>query len=144
MTQHEQHGKPSPYTDPELRERLKAEIIAGDRGGKPGQWSARKAQLLATEYEKAGGGYTSDERTETQEHLQEWTEEEWTTSDGKPAERPSGTTRYLPKEAWDELTPAQKRTTNEKKRAGSTAGQQFVPNTEAAKQARKHATEHDE
>jgi hypothetical protein len=72
MTQRKKHGDDSdaasPYTDPELRERLKAEITAGDRGGKPGQWSARKAQLLATEYEKAGGDYTSDKRTETQAH----------------------------------------------------------------------------
>ena len=30
---------------------------AGTRGGKAGQWSARKAQLLASEYKKAGGGY---------------------------------------------------------------------------------------
>ena len=36
------------YTDPALRERLKAEITAGDKGGRPGQWSARKAQLLAS------------------------------------------------------------------------------------------------
>lgn len=46
------------YTDPELRDRLKEQIQAGDKGGKPGQWSARKAQLLAAEYEKAGGDYT--------------------------------------------------------------------------------------
>lgn len=37
--------KDSDYTDPQLRARLKDEIQAGDRGGKPGQWSARKAQL---------------------------------------------------------------------------------------------------
>ena len=45
------------YTKPELRERLKNQIKAGFKGGKPGQWSARKAQLLASEYKKAGGGY---------------------------------------------------------------------------------------
>ena len=37
------------YTDPELRARLKEEIKAGDRGGKPGRWSARKSQLLTHE-----------------------------------------------------------------------------------------------
>ncbi|MBC8153697.1 MAG: hypothetical protein H7Z72_12370, partial [Bacteroidetes bacterium] len=73
------------YDKPELREILKEEIKAGDKGGKPGQWSARKAQLLTHEYEKAGGGYLSDERTESQEHLSEWTDEKWQTSDGKPA-----------------------------------------------------------
>jgi len=46
------------YTKPALRKRLFQKIKAGSRGGKPGQWSARKAQLLALEYKKAGGGYT--------------------------------------------------------------------------------------
>ena len=45
------------YTKPALRKRLFEKIKAGSRGGKPGQWSARKAQLLALEYKKAGGGY---------------------------------------------------------------------------------------
>jgi len=47
------------YTKPELRKRLFNKIKAGSRGGKKGQWSARKAQLLALEYKKAGGGYKS-------------------------------------------------------------------------------------
>ena len=38
------------YTDPALRERLKEETKAGDKGGQPGQWSARKSQLLARRY----------------------------------------------------------------------------------------------
>lgn len=45
------------YTKPGMRKRLFEKIKAGSKGGKPGQWSARKAQFLATEYEKAGGGY---------------------------------------------------------------------------------------
>lgn len=45
------------YTKPALRKSLFEKIKAGDRGGKPGQWSARKAQFLASEYKKAGGGY---------------------------------------------------------------------------------------
>ena len=45
------------YTKPELRKRLFREIKAGTKGGKAGQWSARKAQLLAARYKKAGGGY---------------------------------------------------------------------------------------
>lgn len=45
------------YTKPALRERLFKQIKAGTKGGDPGEWSARKAQLLATEYKKAGGGY---------------------------------------------------------------------------------------
>lgn len=45
------------YTKPEMRKRLFQSIKAGDSGGKSGQWSARKAQMLASAYKKAGGGY---------------------------------------------------------------------------------------
>ena len=45
------------YTKPAMRKRLFEKIKAGSKGGKPGQWSARKAQLLAKEYKKKGGGY---------------------------------------------------------------------------------------
>ena len=45
------------YTKPTLRKRLFEQIKSGSKGGFSGQWSARKAQLLATEYKKAGGGY---------------------------------------------------------------------------------------
>ena len=45
------------YTKPAMRKRLFNKIMAGTRGGKAGKWSARKAQLLASEYKKAGGGY---------------------------------------------------------------------------------------
>jgi hypothetical protein len=45
------------YTKPEMRKRLFNKIKAGSKGGDPGEWSARKAQLLAFEYKKAGGGY---------------------------------------------------------------------------------------
>lgn len=45
------------YTKPTLRKRLFERIKAGDKGGAPGQWSARKAQLLAAEYKRSGGGY---------------------------------------------------------------------------------------
>lgn len=45
------------YTKPEMRKRLFSKIKAGTKGGDPGEWSARKAQLLASQYKKAGGGY---------------------------------------------------------------------------------------
>ena len=46
------------YTKPEMRKRQFNRIKAGTKGGKAGQWSARKAQLLAKAYKDAGGGYT--------------------------------------------------------------------------------------
>lgn len=45
------------YTKPEMRKRLFNRIKAGSKGGDTGEWSARKAQLLASAYKKAGGGY---------------------------------------------------------------------------------------
>lgn len=45
------------YTKPALRKKLFNEIKAGTKGGDPGEWSARKAQLLAKRYKESGGGY---------------------------------------------------------------------------------------
>ena len=45
------------YTKPPLRKRIFNRIKAGNKGGRPGQWSARKAQMLALAYKRAGGGY---------------------------------------------------------------------------------------
>jgi len=45
------------YTKPSMRKRLFNKIKASGKGGKPGQWSARKAQMLAKQYKSAGGGY---------------------------------------------------------------------------------------
>ena len=45
------------YTKPSLRKQIFERIKAGGKGGAPGQWSARKAQMLAQQYKKAGGGY---------------------------------------------------------------------------------------
>ena len=45
------------YTKPGMRKKLFNQIKAGSKGGRPGQWSARKAQMLAKRYKAAGGGY---------------------------------------------------------------------------------------
>jgi hypothetical protein len=128
--------KPGKYTKPGLRSRILARVKAGSEGGRAGQWSARKAQLVASRYEAAGGGYRGG-KVKTQRSLTRWTAERWTTSDGKPAIRKGGTTRYLPAAAWARLTPAQRAATNAKKREGSREGKQFVANTAAAKAKRK-------
>ena len=123
------------YTDPKLRERLKEEIKAGEKGGSAGEWSARKSQLLAHEYEKQGGGYKHPgERTEAQKDLEHWTEQEWTTSDGRVAIRDGKTTRYLPKAVWDQLDEGEKRETNRLKVAGSKGDHQFVDNPEGVRE----------
>jgi len=52
-------NKAGNYTKPTMRKRLFESIKSGGKGGKPGQWSARKAQMLAKEYKAKGGGYKS-------------------------------------------------------------------------------------
>lgn len=130
----------SKYTRPALRERLKKKLQASDKGGRPGQWSARKSQLLAQEYKKAGGGYRGA-RDSKAKSLESWTKEEWQTKEGSArARRGRTTSRYLPKKAWSRLSDSEKRSTDTKKRRASRRGKQFVANTPAAKVARKKAT----
>ena len=130
---------PEQYTKPKLRDSIKKKVTAEAKGGKPGQWSARKAQLVTNEYKAAGGGFAK-KKTASQKSLQTWGEEKWTTADGKKAERKGGTTRYLPEKAWENLSDDQKAATNEKKKRGSRSGKQFVSNTAAASGARKAAS----
>ena len=52
-------NKAGNYTKPALRKRIFNRIKAGGKGGAPGQWSARKAQMMAKAYKDAGGGYKS-------------------------------------------------------------------------------------
>ncbi|MCA1195014.1 MULTISPECIES: DUF5872 domain-containing protein [unclassified Saccharopolyspora] len=129
------------YTDPRLRERLKDELKDSDDGGAPGQWSARKSQLLAQRYEQHGGGYRHPRRrTRAQRDLQRWTEERWQTESGSARARHDGTTeRYLPEAAWEELTPRERRETRRAKREASRRGAQHAANPPAAKSARRSA-----
>ena len=118
------------YTKPELRARLKEEIKTSDKGGKPGQWSARKSQLLVQRYESEGGGYTG-ERDQRQKSLSKWGDEQWRTKDGSKS---GGSNRYLPDAAWDLLTKEERKATDQRKRG---AKGQYEANTTAAKEARK-------
>lgn len=125
------------YTDPELRERIKEEIKASDKGGRKGQWSARKSQLLTQEYERQGGGYRGP-KDDRQRSLEQWGKEDWQTKDGGARARGGRgeTKRYLPKKAWDQLSESEKDATDAKKRRASASGRQHVSNTKAAKGAR--------
>ena len=75
--------------------------MESDKGGKPGQWSARKSQLLVQEYEKQGGGYKKDEKDDAAKSLEEWGEQDWQTQDGDKARQDGKTKRYLPKAVWE-------------------------------------------
>ena len=128
------------YTKPDLRRDIKRELMDSDKGGDPGQWSARKSQMLVQEYEKRGGGYKEDaDQREAAESLREWTDQEWQTEEGSAYASGDGepTKRYLPKRAWDLLSDEERARTDRKKREeGEDAAKQYVANTVEARAAR--------
>ncbi|WP_173021614.1 Rho termination factor N-terminal domain-containing protein [Lewinella sp. W8] len=115
------------YTKPELRREIKEELMQSDKGGKPGQWSARKSQMLVQEYEKRGGGYKKDKKDEAAKSLEEWTEQEWQTSDGEAgAAGAEGMARYLPRDAWALLTEDARKAANKTKDRTDDRGEQVA------------------
>lgn len=128
------------YTKPELRKRIVARVKAGTKGGAAGQWSARKAQLAAQAYEKAGGGYKGG-KGKKQKSLSKWTKEEWGTKSGKPSTQGKKATgeRYLPKKARQVLSSSEYAATTAAKRKGRASGKQFVKQPKAiAKKTAKY------
>lgn len=112
------------YDDPELRWRIKEAIQASGKGGDEGEWSARKAQLLTQEYERRDGGYVGD-KSESQESLEEWTDQDWQTSSGS-ADAAGGDhmDRYLPRDAWALLTDDAREEAEQTKKAADDDGDQ--------------------
>jgi hypothetical protein len=122
-------------TDAALWDKSKKKAIA-KMGGR---FSARAMQLAGKLYRDAGGGYCG-KKTKAQKSMSKWSDEDWTTADGKPAKRKvDGKVvydRYLPKKAWRKLSKTQREATRRKKREGR---QQFVANTKKAAAARSAA-----
>ena len=123
-------GKQAKRTDPELWERVKDEVTEGDKGGRPGQWSARKAQFAVQEYKKRGGGYEGEQQDDNS--LKQWTEEDWGTKSGEKSTETGE--RYLPKDAREDLSDEEYRKTTAKKRADTKKGKQFSSQPEAIKE----------
>jgi len=106
--------------------RIVAAVKAGSKGGAPGKWSARKAQLATQRYKKSGGSY-SGPKTKAQKSLSKWTKEEWGTKSGKNSTQGKKATgeRYLPKKARESLSKKEYAKTSAKKRKDTKAGKQF-------------------
>lgn len=100
--------------------------------------------MMASEYKKRGGSYNTskDDQSESQKHLDQWSKEDWQTKEGSgTAKKDDGTRkRYLPKEAWEQMSDDEKEKTDDKKVKESKKGKQFVGNTTEAKSARKQAS----
>ena len=120
-------------TNPSKWKAVVAKVKASTKGGDPGEWSARKAQLAVQEYKASGGGYVGKKSSDNS--LSKWTDQKWTTSDGSPSQ---GKKRYLPEKAWSSLSTGEKAATNRAKAAGNAQGKQFVaqPKTVAKKVAK--------
>jgi hypothetical protein len=82
-------------THPALWSRIVAEVTASDKGGRPGQWSARKAQRAVALYQQRGGGYIGPKAPDNA--LAKWTRERWRTRSGRPSLETGE--RYLPTKA---------------------------------------------
>jgi hypothetical protein len=125
-------------TDPKLWDKVKGEITQGARGGKPGQWSARKAQLAVREYKKRGGGYEG--KKDPENHLQRWSAENWGTASG--ARSGVSKERYLPKRVRQRLTITEYKETSAKKRKDAREGKQFSAQPPAiAKKTARYRTD---
>ena len=111
----------STKTKPKLWKRIVASVKAGNKGGRKGVWSGRKAQLAVARYKKAGGGYRGGKSSKNK--LSKWTKQDWgyvTKGDSKKPRAKRG--RYLPKKTRASLTPSQKAYENRKKRKATKAG----------------------
>ena len=126
-------NKAGNYTKPTMRKNLFSRIKAGGKGGPPGVWSARKAQMLAKSYKAKGGGYkelggfietmANGGMASSQKSLKNWTDADWDyISKGDEKKPKSQRGRYLPKSVRQSLTPSQKASENKKKRSASSKG----------------------
>lgn len=107
--------------NPALWKRIVSRVKSGSKGGKPGQWSARKAQLAVNLYKKQGGSYKG-KKSETS--LSKWTKQKWRTKSGKKSSETGE--RYLPEKAIKSLSASEYAATTRAKREGTKKGKQFV------------------
>lgn len=127
-------------TNEALWKRVVSQVKAGSKGGKAGQWSARKAQLAGKLYKEKGGSY-SGSKTEAQKSMTKWTKEKWGTKSGKNSTQGKDATgeRYLPKKARESLSSKEYAKTSAKKRADTAKGKQFSKQPKAvAKKTAKY------
>ena len=123
-------------TNPKLWSKVVAQVKRGSKGGLPGQWSARKAQLAVKIYKQKGGGYSS--RRNSNNKLTKWTREDWGTKSGRNSVVGPRATRerYLPRKAREALSDKEYRQTSLKKR--NSKGQYSKQPKKIAKKVKKY------
>ena len=119
-------------SNPRLWKTVKNKVTREEKGGLPGQWSARKAQLAVRLYKEKGGKYKGHKTRKNALH--QWTIQNWKTKSGLPSLITGE--RYLPEKAIASLTPQEYYRTSAKKRRGLT---QFVKQPRSiARKTRKY------
>jgi hypothetical protein len=108
-------------TNPKLWDKIVSEVKRGTKGGKSGEWSARKAQLSVKLYKEQGGGYKG--KKSPSNSLVKWTKQDWTTKSGEPSLKTGE--RYLPKKAIKSLSAKEYSATTTAKRKSLKEGEQF-------------------
>ena len=99
--------KSASKTKPALWKRIVSSVKSGSKGGRSGQWSARKAQIATARYKKAGGGYKG--KKSSSNSLSKWSKQKWdyvSKGDKKKPRKKRG--RYLPESVRKSLTKSQK------------------------------------
>ena len=116
--------KTATKTKPTMWKNIVSAVKAGSKGGRPGQWSARKAQIATQRYKSSGGGYRGSAGGNS---LKKWTKQDWGTKSGKNSVQGSNATgeRYLPKKTRDHMSDKKYKATSDKKRRDSKKGKQF-------------------
>jgi hypothetical protein len=110
-------------TKPLLWEKVKESVKKSSKGGLPGKWSARKAQLSVLLYKKKGGGYKG--KKSSSNSLVRWSKQDWGYINKK---KKSG--RYLPREIRNKLTSREKSIENRRK--GNKKGK-YIPYSESVR-----------
>jgi len=107
-------------TKPKLWKRIVASVKSS---GRPGQWSARKAQIATARYKKAGGGYRGKKSSSNK--LTKWSKQKWDyVSKGDKKKPRAKRGRYLPESVRKSLSKSEKAATNRAKRAATRKGKQ--------------------
>lgn len=123
-------------TNPELWKKIVVKVKKGSKGGRPGQWSARKSQLAVKLYKEKGGGYKGKKSKNNK--LTKWTRQKWRTKSGRNSiqgSRASGE-RYLPEKAIKRLSDKEYKQTSRKKR--NSKGQYSKQPKKIAKKTKKY------
>ena len=115
--------KVSKKTNEKMWKRIVASVKSGSAGGRPGQWSARKAQIATKRYKKRGGGYKGAKSSSNR--LSKWSKQKWDyVSKGDEKKPRAKRGRYLPESVRKSLSASERAATNRKKRQASAKGKQ--------------------